>query len=68
MNDDSNSTPATTRSITILASLPYTFRDPRCCNAFSAELWEGPSHSHDNDDYLLTLTHSVDCEVWRYIQ
>lgn len=65
---DTNPTPApTTKSFTILAALPYTFGDPRCCSGYTAELWQGPAHDDQDDNYLLTFTHSTGCDVWQYI-
>jgi hypothetical protein len=63
---DTTPTPKT-RTFTILAALPYTFGDPRCCSAYMAELWQGPAHDDEDDNYLLTFTHSTDCDVWQYI-
>lgn len=51
-----------TDTITILASLPWTFADPQCCMKYSAELWQD-----ERDQVYVTFTHDDDCEVWRFL-
>lgn len=51
-----------TQTVTILASLPWTFVGSDCCMRYRAELW-----TTLDDDVYITFTHDDDCEIWRYI-
>lgn len=52
-----------TSSFTIHAEPPFEVPQPNCCPAFKVEV------DTDNipNSLLVTYTHDVDCDVWKYL-